>query len=145
MIMDRNKLIEELLPDVLESLYDYTQMGVDEDEIVGEASLILTETVDGYLKNPDNDINAPGGREKLRDMIDIQINERITEFITESNVLKAADQELADRLNDLSDAAMELLEELGHAPSNEELAEKLETDVDEIERLLKISENASKS
>lgn len=133
--LDRNALIEKYLPDVLESLVDYTQMGVDEDELVGEAALILTETVDAYIKNPVGDLES---------IIDMAINERITQFITEANQIKAADQDLADRLNDLSDAAVELVQELGRQPSNEELAEKLNIEVDEVERLLKISEEASK-
>lgn len=133
---ERNRLIEQYLPEVLESLVDFTQMGVDEDDLVGEASLILTETVDAYLKNPVGE---------LGDIIDMTINERLTAYITESNMLKAADQDLADRLNDLSDAAVELLEELGRTPSAEELAQKLDISADEVERLLKISEEASKS
>ncbi|MDO4938977.1 MAG: sigma-70 domain-containing protein [Lachnospiraceae bacterium] len=132
---ERNRLIEQFLPDVLESLTDYTQMGVDEDELVGEASLILTEVVDEHMKKPEG---------SLQDKIDAAINERLTAFITESNCLKAADQDLAERLNDLSDAAVSMVEELGRRPSNEELAEKLNLDVDEIERLLKISEEASR-
>jgi len=134
--MDRNQLIEKYLPDVLESLYDYTQMGVDEDDLVSEASLILTETVDTYVKNPVGNLD---------DIIDMALNERLTAYITECNSLKAADQDLADRLNDLSDAAVELVEELGRQPSNEELAEKLGIEVDEVERMLKISEEANRS
>ncbi len=132
---ERNRLIEQHLPEVLESLYDYTQMGVDEDELVGEASLILTEVVDEHMKNPSGN---------LQDKIDMTINERLTAYITESNSLKAADQDLADRLNDLSDAAVGMVEELGRQPSTEELAEKLNISVDEVERLLKISEQAGK-
>lgn len=132
---ERNRLIEQHLPEVLESLYDYTQMGVDEDELVGEASLILTEVVDEHMKNPSGN---------LQDKIDMKINERLTAYITESNSLKAADQDLADRLNDLSDAAVGMVEELGRQPSTEELAEKLNISVDEVERLLKISEQAGK-
>lgn len=133
---ERNRLVEQYLPEVLESLYDYTQMGVDEDELVGEASLILTETVDAYLKHRVGN---------LQDIIDAAINERLTAFITECNGIKAADQDLADRLNILSDKAVEMLEELGRRPTNDELAEKLSMSVDEIERLLKISEDAGKS
>ncbi|MBQ0146343.1 MAG: hypothetical protein KBS51_04430 [Lachnospiraceae bacterium] len=132
---ERNRLIEQHLPELLESLYDYTQMGVDEDELVGEASLILTEVVDEHMKNPSGN---------LQDKIDMTINERLTAYITESNSLKAADQDLADRLNDLSDAAVGMVEELGRQPSTEELAEKLNISVDEVERLLKISEQAGK-
>lgn len=132
---ERNRLIEQHLPEVLESLYDYTQMGVDEDELVGEASLILTEVIDEHMKNPSGN---------LQDKIDMTINERLTAYITESNSLKAADQDLADRLNDLSDAAVGMVEELGRQPSTEELAEKLNISVDEVERLLKISEQAGK-
>lgn len=132
---ERNRLVEQYLPDVLESLYDYTQMGVDEDELVGEAALILTETIDEYLKHRAGN---------LQDIIDAAINERLTAFITECNGIKAADQDLADRLNILSDKAVEMLEELGRRPTNEELAEKLSMSVDEIERLLKISEDAGK-
>jgi len=132
--MNRNELIERYLPQVLESLADYTQMGVDEDELVGEASLILTETIDQYVKDP---------KGNLDDIIDMALNSRLTAFITESNCLKAADQDLADRLNDLSDANMELFEELGHQPTVAELAEKLDIEEDEVERLLKMSEEAS--
>ena len=132
---ERNKIIEQYLPDVLTSLTDYTQMGVDEDELVGEASLILTEVVDEHMKNPLGN---------LQDKIDAAINERLTAFITESNCLKAADQDLADRLNDLSDAAVGLVEELGRQPLSEELAQKMNISVDEVERLLKISEEASR-
>ena len=135
---ERNRLIEKYLPEVLESLTDYTQMGVDEDELVGEASLVLTEVVDLHLRTPDPKVD-------LRDRIDAAINERLTAFITECNCLKAADQDLADRLNDLSDTAVGLVEELGRQPSNEELAEKMNITVDEVERLLKISEQAGRS
>ena len=134
-IEERNRLVEQYLPDVLESLYDYTQMGVDEDDLVGEASLILTETIDEYLKHRVGN---------LQDIIDAAINERLTAYITECNGLKAADRDLADRLNMLSDTAVEMLEELGRQPSNEELAEKLALSVDEVERLLKMSEEAGK-
>jgi len=134
--LDRNQLIEQYLPEVLESLYDYTQMGVDEDELVSEASLILTETVDAYVKNPVGD---------LEELIDTAINERLIAYITECNSIKAADQDLADRLNDLSDAAVALVEELGRQPTAEELAEKLGIEVDEVERMLKISEEANQS
>jgi len=134
--MDRNELIERYLPGVLESLYDYTQMGVDEDDLVSEASLILTETVDAYVKNPVGNLD---------DIIDMAINTRLTAYITECNSVRAADQDLADRLNDLSDAAVALVEELGRQPTNEELAEKLGVEVDEVERMLKISEEANQS
>ncbi len=132
---ERNKLIEQYLPGVMESLYDYTQMGVDEDELVGEASLILTEIVDEYMKKPEGD---------LQDKIDMAINERLTAFITEYNSVKAADMDLADKLNDLSDAAIGLVDELGRRPTNEELAQKLGYSADEVERLLKMSEEASR-
>ena len=132
---ERNRLIEQYLPEVIESLYDYTRMGVDEEELVGEASLILTETVEEYMKNPEGD---------LRDRIDMAINERLTVYITESNSVKAADRDLADRLNDLSDTAVGLVEELGRQPSVDELAGKLNISADEVERPLKISENAGR-
>lgn len=132
---ERNRLIEKHLPDVIESLVDYTQMGVDDDELVGEASLILTEVVDEHIKNPVGN---------LQDKIDSAINDRLTAFITEFNSVKAADQDLADRLNDLSDAAIGLVEEFGRQPTGEELAQKLNMTVDEVERLLKISEEASR-
>ena len=110
-------------------------MGVDEDDLVGEASLILTETIDEYLKHRVGN---------LQDIIDAAINERLTAYITECNGIKAADRDLADRLNTLSDTAVEMLEELGRKPGNEELAEKLALSVDEVERLLKMSEEAGK-
>ena len=136
-----NMLIEENLSDVMQSLYDYVDMGVELDDLMGEAALVLTQVVNEYVK-----INGNENIDKadLRDKIDSAVNLRLTDYITETNCAKAADQDLADRLNDLSDASIELFEELGRSATNAELAEKLGIDEDEVARMLKMSEDAAK-
>lgn len=135
-----NKLIEENLSDVMQSLYDYMDMGVDLEDLMGEAALTLTQAVNGYVaKNGNENIDKAA----LKDVIDAAVNERLTEYITETNSTKAADQDLADRMNDLSEASISLLEELGRGATPDELAEKLDMEADEVERMLRMSSNAA--
>lgn len=135
-----NKLIEENLSDVMQSLYDYVDMGVELDDLMGEAALTLTQVVNDYVKENGNECID---KTVLKDKIDAAVNERLTEYITETNSSRAANQDLADRMNDLSEASIALLEELGRAATVSELAEKLDIEEDEVERMLKMSDDAA--
>lgn len=135
-----NKLIEENLPEVMQSLYDYVDMGVELDDLMGEAALTLTQVVNDYVnENGSENIDKTA----LKDKIDKEVNARLTEYITETNSARAADQDLADRMNDLSEASIALFEELGRTPTAAELAEKLDIEEDEVERMLKMSDDAA--
>ena len=135
-----NKLIEENLPEVMQSLYDYVDMGVELDDLMGEAALTLTQVVNDYVKeNGSENIDKTA----LKDKIDKEVNAKLTEYITETNSARAADQDLADRMNDLSEASISLFEELGRTPTAAELADKLDIEEDEVERMLKMSDDAA--
>lgn len=136
-ISARDRILESHLKFAMRELYDYTGCGYDINDLISEANLALVETLDDFLKRPDR-----GSLEELRTEFKENIRAALDAFIDDEAQTKAADENLAQQLNDLSDLSVELVQELGRQPTSAELAQKLGVDEDYIDTLLKMSINA---
>lgn len=125
--------VESHLRSVLTLLYDYVDRGVSITDLVCEANLALVETV---RKNED----ASGA--ELDKLIEESVRSAIEEMIDETGKTAASDEALAQRVNDLSDLSVEMVQELGRQPTTEELAQRLQIPVDEVDSLIKMSMEA---
>ena len=125
------KLIEILLPEVVDFAKLYAGQGVLLEDLIGEGNVALTlgVTMLGCFENAKEALGALGK------MIMDAMEELIVSYVAEDDV----DQKIAERVNNIADKAKELAEALGRKVTQEELAEETEIDVEDIAEAIRFS------
>ena len=125
------KLIEILLPEIVDFAKLYAGQGVLLEDLIGEGNVALTlgVTMLGCFENAKEALGALGK------MIMDAMEELIVSYVAEDDV----DQKIAERVNNIADKAKELAEALGRKVTKEELAEETEIDVDDIAEAIRFS------
>lgn len=126
----RNRLIEGNLKTVLEEVQNYLGRGVPAGDLVQEANMALVVAVETYEGGDFGEFL----RARVREALLAAIKEQSTEQETAQNV--------ADRVNRLSDVSQELAGELGREATVEELARRMELPQEEIRDIMKITLDA---
>ena len=127
----RNRIIEGNIKYVMGLLFDFTDKGVDMNDLICEANLALASATDDY-----------DGRTDYKEYITEAVKDSLSELIRETAFQKEEDEDLAERVNELSDISVELVQELGREPTQAELAQKLNVSEDVIDRLIRMSMDA---
>lgn len=125
------KLIQILLPQVIDLAKLYAGQGVLLEDLVGEGNVALTIGVT-MLGCFENATEAQGAIAKM-------IMDAMEELIVSSVAEDEVDQKIAERVNTISDKAKELAEALGRKITKEELAEETGVDVEDIEEAIRFS------
>lgn len=125
------KLIQILLPQVVDLAKLYAGQGVFLEDLIGEGNVALTigVTMLGCFEN------AKEAQGAIVKMIMDAMEELIISYVAEDDV----DQKIAQRVNDISDKAKELAEALGRKVTKEELAEEVQIDVESIAEAIRLS------
>ena len=125
------KLIQILLPQVIDMAKLYAGQGVLLEDLIGEGNVALTigVTMLGCFEN------AKEAQGAIAKMIMDAMEELIVSYVAEGEV----DQKIAERVNNISDKAKELAETLGRKVTKEELAEEAEIDVEDIAEAVRLS------
>ena len=125
------KLIQILLPQVIDMAKLYAGQGVLLEDLIGEGNVALTigVTMLGCFEN------AKEAQGAIAKMIMDAMEELIVSYVAEDEV----DQKIAERVNNISDKAKELAETLGRKVTKEELAEEAEIDVEDIAEAVRLS------
>ena len=126
----RNRIIEGHLKYALSILWEYLNKGVELTELISETNVALINTVDGFT---DGDLKA---------QIDKAIRQAASRLIDEDGRIRSQDEDLARRVNELSDLSVEMVQELGRAPTNAELAHRLNISEDVVASLIRMSVDA---
>lgn len=124
------RLIEGNLKYAISFVKDYTGQGIHPNDMIAQINLALTNAVMNY-KSGD-----------LKSQIAAEIHNAMKMMISEENLAKSAKEELADRLNALSEEARVLALELGREATPEELAVRAGISQEEVSELMKITLNA---
>lgn len=115
----------------------YAGQGVLIEDLIGEGNLALTQAVRdlGYLETGDAVFDEVSGflGKAMMDAMELLINEEAEE--------KNADQQMADKVNRVADAAQELYDELRRKVSPEEICAGSELTLDEVAEAMRISGN----
>ena len=129
--MAQAKLIQILLPQVVDLAKLYAGQGVFLEDLIGEGNVALTigVTMLGCFEN------AKEAQGAIVKMIMDAMEELIISYVAEDDV----DQKIAQRVNDISDKAKELAEALGRKVTKEELAEEVQIDVESIAEAIRLS------
>lgn len=125
------KLIEIMLPEVIDFAKLYAGQGVLLEDLIGEGNVALTMGVT-MLGCFENAMEAQGA---LGKMIMDAMEELIASYITEDEV----DQKIAERVNGIMEKAKELAEALGRKVTKEELAEETGLAMDDIQEAIRFS------
>lgn len=125
------KLIQILLPQVIDMAKLYAGQGVLLEDLIGEGNVALTigVTMLGCFENANE---AQGAIAK---MIMDAMEELVVSYVAEDEV----DQKIVERVNSISDKAKELAETLGRKVTKEELAEETEVAVEDIAEAIRFS------
>lgn len=125
------KLIQILLPQVVDLAKLYAGQGVLLEDLIGEGNVALTigVTMLGCFEN------AKEAQGAIAKMIMDAMEELIVSYVAEDDV----DRKIAERVNEISDKAKELAEALGRKVTKEELAEETEIDVEDIAEAMRFS------
>ena len=125
------KLIQILLPQVIDMAKLYAGQGVLLEDLIGEGNVALTigVTMLGCFEN------AKESQGAIAKMIMDAMEELIVSYVAEDEV----DRKIAERVNNISDKAQELSEALGRKVTKEELAEETEIDVEDIAEAIRLS------
>lgn len=125
------KLIQILLPQVIDMAKLYAGQGVLLEDLIGEGNVALTigVTMLGCFEN------AKEAQGAIAKMIMDAMEELIVSYVAEDEV----DRKIAERVNNISDKAQELSEALGRKVTKEELAEETEIDVEDIAEAIRLS------
>lgn len=127
----QTKLIEIMLPEVIDFAKLYAGQGVLLEDLIGEGNVALTMGVT-MLGCFENAMEAQGA---LGKMIMDAMEELIASYITEDEV----DQKIAERVNGIMEKAKELAEALGRKVTKEELAEETGLAMDDIQEAIRFS------
>lgn len=127
----QEKLIQILLPQVIDMAKLYAGQGVLLEDLIGEGNVALTigVTMLGCFEN------AGEAQGAIAKMIMDAMEELVVSYVAEDEV----DQKIAERVNSISDKAKELAEALGRKVTKEELAEETEIDVEDIAEAIRFS------
>ena len=125
------KLIQILLPQVIDMAKLYAGQGVLLEDLIGEGNVALTigVTMLGCFEN------AKEAQGAIAKMIMDAMEELIVSYVAEDEV----DRKIAERVNNISDKAKELAETLGRKVTKEELAEEAEIDIEDIAEAVRLS------
>lgn len=125
------KLIQILLPQVIDMAKLYAGQGVLLEDLIGEGNVALTigVTMLGCFEN------AKEAQGAIAKMIMDAMEELIVSYVAEDEV----DRKIVERVNNISDKAQELSEALGRKVTKEELAEETEIDVEDIAEAIRLS------
>lgn len=125
------KLIQILLPQVVDLAKLYAGQGVLLEDLIGEGNVALTigVTMLGCFEN------AGEAQAAIAKMIMDAMEELIVSYVAEDDV----DRKIAERVNDTSDKARELAEALGRKVTKEELAEETGMPIDDIAEAMRFS------
>ena len=125
------KLIQILLPQVVDLAKLYAGQGVLLEDLIGEGNVALTigVTMLGCFEN------AEESQAAIVKMIMDAMEELILSYVAEDDV----DRKIVERVNDISDKAKELAENLGRKVTKEELAEETEIAIEDIAEAIRFS------
>lgn len=126
----RNRIVEGHLKYALSVLWEYLNRGVELTELISETNVALINAVDGYTQGD------------LKESITRAIREAALRLIKEDGQIHAQDEDLARRVNELSDLSVEMVQELGRRPTNAELAHRLNISEEVVESLIRMSIDA---
>ena len=126
----RNRIVEGHLKYALLILWEYLNKGVELTDLISEANVALIEAVDRYSGSD------------LKEDITEAVRAAALRMIDETCQVHAQDEDLAQRVNELSDISVEMVQELGRSPSNAELAHRLNISEDVVESLIRMSMDA---
>ena len=130
------RLIEGNLRFALERAVPYEKSGAPAEELVAEANLALTNAVKQY--------GEEGIKSDIEEFIADAVDRAIEAFLEEEGKTRLASGKLEDEANRLLDVIHDFEEEHDRPAAPEELAELMRLDVDEVERLVRISHSAIK-
>lgn len=125
------KLIQIMLPQVIDFAKLYAGQGVLLEDLIGEGNVALTIGVT-MLGCFENAVEAGGAIGK---MIMDAMEELIVSYVAEDEV----DQKIVERVNQVSDKAKELAESLGRKVTKEELADETGMQIDDIAEAIRFS------
>lgn len=110
----QKRVIEIMLPEVVDIAKLYTDQGVTIEDLIGEGNVALTMgvTMLGALESARE---VPGALAQI-------IMNSMEDYIAEEGEIKKSDNKIVSKVNKVSEAAMELAESLGRKVTVEELA-----------------------
>lgn len=130
----RERLVEGNLRAALEYAKEYDGRGVLLTDLVQEANMALVMALEEYVRMENQPEFDGFIEERIRGALKLSVEEQ--EFADQTG------EELAARVNVLSQVSQILAKELGREATVEELAEKMKMTVDEIQGIMKMAMDA---
>lgn len=130
----RERLIEGNLQAVLQYAKEFDGRGVLLTDLVQEANVALTMAVGEYLQ-------GTAGQD-FDGFVASQVKEALNAALEEELAADETGQELAARVNVLSEVSKALSADLGREPTVDELADKMKMTVDEVGNIMKMAMDA---
>lgn len=130
----KKRLVEGNLRIALEYAKEFEGKGVLLTDLVQEANMALFLAVDEYA--------AAGGENGFDSYVGQKIKKALELAVEEEQFADQTGEELAARVNVLTQISQTLAAELGREATVEELAEKMKMSVDEIQGIMKIAMDA---
>jgi len=127
----KTKVVEMMLPDIVDLAKLYSGQGVYVEDLIGEGNVAITMGVEmlGALEEPDE---VPGMLAKLA-------MDAMEELIADEADLKKADDKAVDKVNKVAKAAEELAKELGRKVTVDELVNEDKYSKKYIEEAIRLS------
>ena len=129
----RQKLLLHYLPQVVEISKLYAHQGFAPEDLIGEGNLALAEGV--------NMIDALEKPEEIEGMLIKLVMDAMEEYISDSIKLSSAGEKLAEKVNEVADAAASAARDYGRKVTVEELADESGLGVKRIKEAIKLSGN----
>lgn len=130
----KKRLVEGNLRAALEYAREYDGKGVLLSDLVQEANMALLMAVEEYAK--------AGGETGFDSYVAQRIKKALELAVEEEQSADRTGEELAARVNVLSQISQTLAAELGREATVEELADKMKMSVDEIQGIMKMAMDA---
>ena len=129
----KKQLLLYYLPKVTEISRLYSTQGVPVEDLIGEGNLALAEGL--------NLLDALEKPEEIEGMLIKLVMDAMEELISETMGAQRADSKLADRVNEVADAARKLAKEYGRKVTADELSKERGISLKKIKEAIKLSAN----
>lgn len=141
----KNRLIEGHLGQVSDWAQEYGEKGVPISDLVQEGNVALMMAVQAY----ENVIASVEGEDAYVDaflsLVESQVRQALKQIVEEQEESNKVGETLAAEINVMNEVTRRLAQEFGREATAEEVAEKMQMEVDEVKELMKIALNAVNS
>ncbi|MCR5283677.1 MAG: hypothetical protein K6E18_09930 [Lachnospiraceae bacterium] len=137
----QGELLQAYLPKASDLARTFAGQGIFLEDLIGEANLALAEAIPQLESYVELGADPAANETLVEGFLGSRMIEALELMVREEISVKQEDQSMADRINEVADAANELSRELGHKVSISELVQNTELSEEQVRDVIRLLGN----